>query len=180
VDDDGRDLDSPQPSPVSGFAQKNGEGAFPFYEAVVARCQGRFGWAATAFSALAYVGTPRAIVLLEKHAQPGQPDREDALNALLGVPTFASSESLVEHLLNEADADMRRLFAIWLFAHGDARALPGLHEAMQREKDAATSQMIRVAALQIEHPDRCALADNEWRWATLGKAAYVIWISAHL
>jgi hypothetical protein len=39
---------------------------------------------------------------------------------------------------------------------------------MQREHDAKTSKMIRVAMLEVEHPDRCALADNAWRWETLG------------
>ena len=30
------------------------------------------------------------------------------------------------------------------------------------------TRRLRMASLQIEHPDRCAFVDNEWQWRTLG------------
>jgi hypothetical protein len=168
VDEEGRDLDPPRASPVAAFARKNGEAAIPFYEAVIAMCPGPWGWARPALFALAHLGTPRAIELLNRHAQTGQPVREAAVNALLEVPAFATSQSVAEHLLHEPDAELRRIYVVWLWAQGDARALPGLREAMSRENDQKTAQMIRAAILQVQHPDRCVLDDNFWRWDTLG------------
>jgi HEAT repeat protein len=135
VDDEGRDLDPPRSSPVADFARKNGEAAIPFYEAVIAKCQDSLGWARPALFALAHLGTPRAIELLNRYAQTGQPVREAAVYALLGVPAFASSQSVAEHLLHEPDPELRRVYAAWLWAHGDARALPGLREALPPEND---------------------------------------------
>jgi hypothetical protein len=168
TDDEGRDLDRLRASPVAAFARKNGEAAIPFYEAVIAKCQDPRSWARPALVALAHLGTPRAVELLNRYSQTGQPVQEAAVDALLGVPSFATSQSVAEHLWHEPDPELRRVYAIWLWDHGDARDLPGLHEAMPRENDQKTAQMIRAAILQVQHPDRCVLVDNRWRWNTLG------------
>jgi hypothetical protein len=136
VDDEGRYVGRRAgPSPLAIFVQTKGDAAIPFYEAVIARCkESRPGWRDTALSALSTLGTSRAIAALEEYARPGQPDREAAVNALLGVPAFASS-SKVTDLPAAPEQPVRFLVAAWLFGYGDAGTLPALRQAMQRETD---------------------------------------------
>ncbi|HYV66728.1 MAG TPA: hypothetical protein VE964_10830, partial [Myxococcales bacterium] len=113
------------PSPFEVFVREKGDAAIPFYESVIARCnESRPGWSRTAISALATLRTSRAIAALEEHAgRPGQPDREDAVFALLDVPAFTSSSKLTD-LLTAPEQPVRFLVAAWLFGFGDARSLP--------------------------------------------------------
>jgi hypothetical protein len=175
LDEEGRDVKPPPPSPLKAFAQRMGDPAIPFYEWVIQRCAMRgAGWRMVAFSALAGLGTPKAISALEEHARPGQPDRDAALSALLPVPAFASSANVGERLRGEPDPAVRRILTIWLLTHGDATALPALREARAGETQSDPERLLEVTLRQVEHPDRCALLDNEWQWRTLGNECHYI------
>ncbi len=169
LDEQGRDLNPPPPSPLGVFARRMGDAAIPFYEAVIARCQVRGpGWRDVAFAALASVGSARTVGILEEHARPEPRDHYAAVSGLLGISSWARPAKVAARLRDEPEASVRRFLGVWLFAHGDETALSALREATNREADPDTAAMLRMASLQIEHPDRCAFVDNEWQWRTLG------------
>lgn len=175
LDQEGRNKNPSPPSPLNAFARKMGDPAIPFYETVIQRCavRGR-GWRFVALSALAALGTPKAVAALEDHARPGQPDRDAALSALIRVPAFASPANVAARLRGETDPAIREVLTSWLVTNGDATALPALREAIAKETQPEPARLLEVAIRQAQHPDRCALLDNEWQWRTLGNNCHYI------
>ncbi len=89
----------------------------------------------------------------------------------------AALAGAMSHLLRSHPREAPAPSASWRSTHDPRRAITTRRSQACSESPGASSasgcsptatRRLRMASLQIEHPDRCAFVDNEWQWRTLG------------